>query len=101
MSFASGIDVQFFVTALMKKVFKALSLRFEMNPAITYEAAMARYGSDKPDLRFDMNVRNPIKPAGTKLANSNNRSVLAMSWSLRNSEACSGHQMAFQLVKRI
>jgi aspartyl-tRNA synthetase len=56
MSFVSKEDVFAVIEGLMKHIFKKnqgkeLSLPF---PRLSYDEAMDRYGSDKPDLRFDL-----------------------------------------------
>ena len=56
MSFASELDVQRAMEAVIKALFREV-LNVELPaqfPVMTYDEAMARYGSDKPDLRFGM-----------------------------------------------
>lgn len=58
MSFIDERDIQdtvegMFAAAFAKSLGVTLSLPF---PRLTYAEAMARYGSDKPDLRFDMEI---------------------------------------------
>lgn len=56
LSFVDQEDVKELIERMMKKIFastmdKPLTLPF---PIITYQEAMEKYGSDRPDLRFDM-----------------------------------------------
>jgi aspartyl-tRNA synthetase len=56
MSFASETDVQRVMEAVIKALFREV-LKVELPaqfPVMTYAEAMARYGSDKPDLRFGL-----------------------------------------------
>ncbi len=60
MSFIEEKDVQDLTEGLLQHLFttilkKPLSLPF---PRITYDEAIRLYGSDKPDLRFDMKIRD-------------------------------------------
>ncbi len=58
MSFVDVEDVFEIVENLMKKLFKGVK-DYELNlplPRLTYEEAMEYYGSDKPDLRFDLKM---------------------------------------------
>src|SRR5579883_3027250 len=57
-AFVTERDVQDTVEALIRYVFKEV-IDVELPdpfPRMTYEEAMRRYGSDKPDLRFDMEL---------------------------------------------
>lgn len=58
MSFVEREDVISNMEALTKYVFKnALNVEFTENfPRISYDDAMKYYGSDKPDIRFDMKL---------------------------------------------
>ncbi len=56
MSFVTVEDVQRIMEGLMAHIFKEI-LGMELKtpfPSMTYEEAMSRYGTDKPDLRFGM-----------------------------------------------
>jgi aspartyl-tRNA synthetase len=60
MSFVTVQDIQTTMEGLMAHVFKevlgiALELPF---PSLTYDEAMNRYGTDKPDIRFGMELRD-------------------------------------------
>jgi aspartyl-tRNA synthetase len=58
MSFATQEDVLNLVEELIIKVIEALSTKqiTQPFPRLTYDEAMARYGSDKPDLRFGLEL---------------------------------------------
>jgi len=60
MSFVEQNDVIAVNEALIKKVFKEVVNEDVMLPMkrITYKEAMDKYGSDKPDLRFEMEIVN-------------------------------------------
>jgi aspartyl-tRNA synthetase len=63
MSFVTVEDVQRTMEGLMAHIFKevlgvALKLPF---PVLTYDEAMNRYGIDKPDIRFGMELRDVSK----------------------------------------
>ena len=58
MSFVDQEDIFSMVEGLMKELFKDVK-NYELNtpiPRIPYAEAMEKYGSDKPDLRFDMQL---------------------------------------------
>ena len=58
MSFVDENDIMNLMEAYMKVVFKEL-LRIEIQtpiPRLTFEEAMKWYGSDKPDLRYDLKI---------------------------------------------
>ena len=60
MSFVDIEDVLEMNESLMKAVFKDVA-GFELEtplPRMTYKEAMERYGSDKPDIRFGMELKN-------------------------------------------
>ncbi len=60
MSFADEEDVQGVAEGLMARAFEQLlgrTLPLPL-PRMRYEDAMARYGSDKPDLRFGLEIRD-------------------------------------------
>ena len=58
MSFATEEDVMRVNEEALKRIFKTLvphkKLLFDPFPRLTWKEAMSRFGSDKPDLRFDM-----------------------------------------------
>jgi aspartyl-tRNA synthetase len=60
MSFAEEEDVLSTVEGLLKAVFKAALGREIETPflRLSFDEAMARYGSDKPDLRFGMEIQD-------------------------------------------
>ena len=60
MSFIHQEDIMDLVERLAKKVFKDVTgeEKLEKFDRITYDYAMNNYGSDKPDLRFDMKIKN-------------------------------------------
>ncbi len=59
MSFVDREDVLQVIEELLTALVKSLTtkrLKFEPFPRISYREAMERYGSDKPDLRFDLPI---------------------------------------------
>jgi len=57
MSFITREDVLEITEGLMRKVFSLVDIEVpEEIPVLTYDEAMARFGSDKPDLRFAMEL---------------------------------------------
>ncbi len=64
MSFVDRGSVLETFEGLTKFLFKeALNLEFEQFPVMPYSEAMRKYGSDKPDLRFDMRIQELTKVA--------------------------------------
>ncbi len=63
MSFIEEEDIQTIVEGLMKKVFKDIKGIDIKTPFLRmkYDDAMARFGSDKPDMRFDMELHDVTK----------------------------------------
>jgi aspartyl-tRNA synthetase len=60
MSFVAVEDVQRITEGLMVHIFREI-LGKELKtpfPVLTYDAAMSRYGNDKPDTRFEMELRD-------------------------------------------
>ncbi|MEE9432333.1 MAG: aspartate--tRNA ligase [Melioribacteraceae bacterium] len=58
MSFVNEEDIFNLVEKLMKKLFMKIN-NYELKlpiPRLTYEEALEKYGSDKPDLRFEMEM---------------------------------------------
>lgn len=60
MSFINELDIQMVIENLIKHIWKKiynidLALPF---PRMTYEKAFSQYGSDKPDLRYDLKIQN-------------------------------------------
>ncbi|MCP5060972.1 MAG: aspartate--tRNA ligase [Ignavibacteriae bacterium] len=58
MSFVNEDDIYSLVENLMKRLFKKIN-NYDLAlpiPRLTYEDSMEKYGSDKPDLRFDMGM---------------------------------------------
>lgn len=59
MSFVQKEDVMDVSERLIRKIFKeTLDVDVEKVPVMTYDEAMERYGSDKPDIRFGMELIN-------------------------------------------
>ena len=57
MSFVSSQDVRDFVESFYKHIFKEiLNIKLEKFPVLTYHECMERYGTDKPDLRFKLEL---------------------------------------------
>ena len=60
MSFVERDDILTIIEGLFKELWKEI-LDIDLPnsfPRITYEEAMTRYGSDKPDIRFDMEIKD-------------------------------------------
>jgi len=91
MSFVDAEDVHIMTEGLMATIFKDV-LGIELSvpfPRITWHEAMERFGSDKPDLRFGMELKN----ISAKVANSEFQvftDALAAGGSVRgiNAEGC-------------
>jgi len=64
MSFVTVQDIQRTMEGLMAHVFKEiLGITLELPlPVLTYDEAMGRYGVDKPDIRFGMELRDVTEP---------------------------------------
>jgi len=64
MSFVTVQDIQRTTEGLMAHVFKEiLGITLELPlPVLTYDEAMGRYGVDKPDIRFGMELRDVTEP---------------------------------------
>jgi aspartyl-tRNA synthetase len=67
MSFVTVQDIQRTMEGLMAHVFKEVSgVTLELPfPILTYDEAMNRYGIDKPDTRFGMELRDVTEPLRT------------------------------------
>jgi aspartyl-tRNA synthetase len=67
MSFVTVQDIQRTTEGLMAHVFKEVSgVTLELPfPILTYDEAMNRYGIDKPDTRFGMELRDVTEPLRT------------------------------------
>jgi aspartyl-tRNA synthetase len=66
MSFITVQDIQRTMEGLMAHIFKeVLDITLELPfPVLTYDEAMDRYGVDKPDIRFGMELRDVTQPLG-------------------------------------
>jgi len=64
MSFVTIQDIQRTMEGLMVHIFKeVLGITLELPfPVLTYDEAMNRYGVDKPDIRFGMELRDVTEP---------------------------------------
>jgi len=59
MSFVTSDDVRNMVEGLIKHVFKEVKGKeLDSFPVMSYEDSMNRFGSDKPDMRFGLELRN-------------------------------------------
>ncbi|MFP4015889.1 MAG: aspartate--tRNA ligase [Halanaerobiales bacterium] len=59
MSFVTQDDIYQVVDGLVRRIFKIVDLPVpEQIPVMTYQEAMDRFGSDKPDLRFGMELND-------------------------------------------
>lgn len=64
MSFVHQEDVQKFVEDLMKHIFKeTMNVKLETFPVFSYKEAMRRFGTDKPDIRFGLELVDITKIA--------------------------------------
>ncbi|MFT4260801.1 MAG: aspartate--tRNA ligase [Candidatus Woesearchaeota archaeon] len=58
-SFAKSKDIMDFTEGLFKHIFQeTLNIKLDDFKRFTYEEAMSRFGSDKPDLRFGLELNN-------------------------------------------
>jgi len=64
MSFITVQDIQKTMEGLMAHIFKeVLGMNLELPfPVLTYDEAMSRYGADKPDIRFGMELKDVTEP---------------------------------------
>src|SRR3989344_7718555 len=59
MSFVSQEDIMSFVEDLYKHLFKqVLNVKLDKFQRLTYKESKERYGNDKPDLRFNLELMN-------------------------------------------
>lgn len=59
MSFIEAQDIQNLIEGLLKKLFAIAGINIEIPlQRMTYAYAFENYGSDKPDLRFDLKINN-------------------------------------------
>ena len=59
MSFADEEDIWEVTEGLMRKIFKEIkNIELPKFPRLTYNECMKRFGSDKPDTRFDMELQD-------------------------------------------
>ncbi|MEM8961302.1 MAG: aspartate--tRNA ligase [Acidobacteriota bacterium] len=66
MSFVEERDVQDLTEGLFARIFPLAGIEVEPPfPRITWHDAMARYGSDRPDLRFDLEIVDLTEMLGT------------------------------------
>ncbi|KAI8967433.1 tRNA synthetases class II-domain-containing protein [Mycotypha africana] len=73
MSFAKVKDVQGIIEGMVSDIWdRALGIKLAKDnfPHMTYTEAMSKYGSDKPDLRFDMKI-NQIETYAADIAQEN------------------------------
>lgn len=58
MSFVEREDVMDVVEGVLRTIFRVVGVELpEQFPVISYQEAMLRYGSDKPDIRFDLFIQ--------------------------------------------
>jgi aspartyl-tRNA synthetase len=58
-SFATRVQVYRLIEGLMERIFQTVGGQLALPfPRLTYADALERYGSDKPDLRFGMELKN-------------------------------------------
>ncbi len=58
MSFGTREDIFSLVEGLMKKLFSLAGINVSEIPIMSYQKAIDKYGTDKPDLRFNMKLHN-------------------------------------------
>ncbi|MFW5996301.1 MAG: aspartate--tRNA ligase, partial [Halanaerobiaceae bacterium] len=58
MSFVRRSDIMEIVEGLIKEIFSLIDVKTDSFPVMSYNEAMDRFGSDKPDLRFGMELKN-------------------------------------------
>jgi aspartyl-tRNA synthetase len=59
MSFINEEDIYALIEGMMKKAFGACGIEIETPfPRLSYEESMARFGNDKPDLRYGMELQD-------------------------------------------
>lgn len=58
--FAKKEEIMFLLEKMIKKLWKELNFNEIINKfkIITYEESISKYGNDKPDLRFDLEIKN-------------------------------------------
>ena len=57
MSFVTGDDIREFVEGLYKNLFKeVLNIKLDKFPVLSYKESMERFGTDKPDIRFGLEL---------------------------------------------
>jgi len=83
MSFADKEDVFAVVEAMMVEVFRLIGV-VPLRPFLhlTYQEAMAKYGSDKPDLRMDLEIAD-LTETGSHIASELIKSILAKGGTLQ------------------
>jgi aspartyl-tRNA synthetase len=64
MSFVTVQDIQKTMEGLMAHIFKeVVGINLELPfPVLSYDEAMSRYGADKPDVRFEMELKDVTEP---------------------------------------
>jgi len=59
MSFVTEADIAVVVEGMMRAIFSSIDAKIEAPfPELEYSDAMARYGSDKPDLRYGLEIQD-------------------------------------------
>jgi len=67
MSFVERDDIYELVEAMMASLFELVDAKIELPfPRFTYEESMEKYGTDKPDLRFGMEIKD-LTEIGSKI----------------------------------
>ncbi|KAI8976559.1 tRNA synthetases class II-domain-containing protein [Pilobolus umbonatus] len=66
MSFIKIEDIQSIIEGMVTRIWdQVLGYSIPSFPHMTYQEAMSRYGSDKPDTRFDMFIQNVAPPTAS------------------------------------
>ena len=83
MSFVSKEDVFDLVETMLAAAFELIDVKIDRPfPRFTYEESMAKYGTDKPDLRFGMELED-LSDIGSEIDSSVIREVLSSGGALK------------------
>ena len=78
MSFPTEEDVYALIEGLFARVFPLAGIEVPTPfPRLTYAEAMARYGIDRPDLRFGLEIQDLTEPASARAASAASSEAVA------------------------